>query len=360
MEITRDDIDDLAAGATLLGSGGGGDTAMVAAVLRHALAKNGPVRLIDAADLPAEALVVPVAATGSITVMIERPPAGDEFAEAVESLGRQMGLPVAAVHGFESGGANALFAVAAAVWTGLPLVDADGMGRAYPRIDQVTFNAAGVSAAPTALTGPAGNHLIIANARDNADAERLLRSALPTLGGWAATAIYPMRAADAARCGITGSISGALTLGRRLREAQSNPRVRVGMLADHGADLLFTGAIIEVIGHPRPRTGGALTIEHDTDQHRTLRVEFADEYLLAIDNGEVSGQVPEIIALLDSRSWQPVAAEHVTPGRHVDVVRFPAPAAWSHPTARRLVAPDAFGLRVLERGHDVLQEYPSA
>ncbi|QYC42358.1 hypothetical protein Nocox_23775 [Nonomuraea coxensis DSM 45129] len=360
MDLAEDDVDDLAAGATLLGSGGGGDTAMVAAVLRHALAASGPVRLVDAAGLPPGALVVPVAATGGITVMIERLPSGEEFVNAVRSLGRHVGRPVTAVHGFECGGANALFAVAAAVWTGLPLVDADGMGRAYPRVDQVTFNAGGLSATPAALADPSGNELIISGARDNADAERMLRAALPALGGWAATAIYPMRAADAARCGIAGSISGAVALGRRLREAQGDPGARAGMLADHGAGLLFTGTIVEVLGHPRPRTGGALTVEHHADPRRTLRVEFADEYLLAIDDGEITAQVPDIIALLDGRSWRPVAAEHVTAGRHVDVVRFPAPAAWSRPAARRLVTPDAFGLRVPGPGHDALLAYPPA
>ncbi|WP_435875366.1 hypothetical protein [Nonomuraea dietziae] len=33
----------------------------------------------------------------------------------------------------------------------------------------------------------------------------------------------------------------------------------------------------------------------------------------------------------------------MVPGRHVDVIRFPAPASWQLPTAR-----PAFGLRLLE------------
>ncbi|TMR92564.1 DUF917 domain-containing protein [Nonomuraea basaltis] len=347
MDITVDLVDDLAAGATLLGSGGGGDTAMVALLLRHALRQHGPIPLINASDLPPDALVVPVAATGSITVMIERLPTGSCFVDAVAAIGTLLDTPVTAIHGFEAGGANALFACATAAWAGLPLIDADGMGRAFPRVDQVVFNPAGVAASPAMLVDPSGNELCIRSARDNADAERLLRAALPALGGWAATAIYPMTAAQAASCGITGSISGAIALGQALREGQRSLRARVGVLARMGADLLFSGGVIEVVRHPRPRTGGALTIEHEGDPARTLRVEMADEYSLAIDDGEIRARVPDLICILDRRTWQPVSAEQIAPGRHVEVIRIPAPQAWLTPAALPLVTPESFGLRVL-------------
>ncbi|WP_435826736.1 S-methyl thiohydantoin desulfurase domain-containing protein [Nonomuraea dietziae] len=154
MEITSADVDDLAAGATLLGSSGGGDTANVASMLRHALTQHGPVPLIKAGDLAEDALVMPIAATGSITCLIERLPTGAEFAAAITAVGRHRGEPVAAAHGSQTGGANALIAVAAAAWSGLPLVDADGMGRAYPALAQVTFSTGGISAVPAVLTDP--------------------------------------------------------------------------------------------------------------------------------------------------------------------------------------------------------------
>ncbi|MEV4166662.1 S-methyl thiohydantoin desulfurase domain-containing protein [Nonomuraea dietziae] len=93
MEITSADVDDLAAGATLLGSGGGGDTAIVASMLRHALTQRGPVPLIKAGDLAEDALVVPTAATGSITCLIERLPTGAEFVAAITTVGQHRGEP---------------------------------------------------------------------------------------------------------------------------------------------------------------------------------------------------------------------------------------------------------------------------
>ncbi|MEV4063011.1 DUF917 family protein [Nonomuraea dietziae] len=74
--------------------------------------------LIKAGDLAEDALVVPIAATGSITCLIEWLPTGAEFAAAITAVGRHRGEPVAAAHGFQTGGANALIAVAAAAWSG--------------------------------------------------------------------------------------------------------------------------------------------------------------------------------------------------------------------------------------------------
>ncbi|GAA4045608.1 DUF917 domain-containing protein [Nonomuraea soli] len=341
-------VDDLAAGATLKGSGGGGDTSIVAVLLRHALRQHGPVRLADAGSLPSEALVVPVAATGSITVMLERLPAAHCFTDAVTAVGALLGRDVAAILGFEAGGANALFAVAAAAWSRLPLIDADGMGRAFPRVDQVTFNPGGVAAAPVVLADPSGNLVTINAARDNADAERLLRAALPALGGWAATALYPMTAGQAARCGIRGAFSDTIRLGRALREGQRDRRSRAAMLAEAGASPLFSGVVIEVVRHPRPRTGGALTLEHESDPGRVMRVEMADEYAMTIDDGAVTAHVPDIICVLDKRTWQPISAEQISPGRHVEVIRIPAPAEWLTADAYPLVAPPMFGLGVLD------------
>ncbi|MGW2222898.1 DUF917 domain-containing protein [Nonomuraea sp. NPDC001684] len=348
MLITLDHVDTLAIGATLLGSGGGGDTAIVSAMLTHALTEHGPVPLVSTTDLPADALVVPVAATGSITLMLERPPSGPEFAHVVNMVGHHLGQTPRAVTGFEVGGANGLFAVAAAAWTGLPLVDADGMGRAFPGVDQVTFNAGGISAVPAALADPSGNHVVLTGAATNAAAERLLRATLPALGGWAATAIYPMSAEQAGLHAIRGSISRALALGERFQHAQRNPRTRIQMLADHEAGLLFTGTVAEILRHARPRTGATITIAHDSDPYRALRIEVADEYLLAIQDGEIVAQVPDIIAVLDYDTWQPITAEQIGVGRTVQVVRLPGPAEWTTRQAAPLVAPAAFGLRDLD------------
>lgn len=344
MRITAGDVADLAAGATLLGSGGGGDTTDAAVMLRLALDERGPVELVRAADLDPRSWVVPVAAIGAITVMVERPPGGVEFELAVRALERHLGIEAVAVHGLESGGINALTPVATAAWLGLPLVDADGMGRAFPRLDQTVFNLAGLPSAPVVLTEPTGAEVIITGA-DDTGVERLARAALPALGGWAATAGFAMRAGQSAAHALSGTIGFALTLGRALRNARHDPAARDRLLAETSGRRLFTGIVMQV--RQRGRGGavhGTVTVRHARVRERTLRLEMADEYLLALDDGAVTARVPDIIVVLHARTWLPISTEQVAPGQHVDVLRLPAPAALETRRAAALIGPGAFDL----------------
>ena len=45
----------------------------------------------------------------------------------------------------EAGGVNSMLPIAAAARLGLPMVDCDGMGRAFPELQMVTFTIGGVS-----------------------------------------------------------------------------------------------------------------------------------------------------------------------------------------------------------------------
>lgn len=352
MHITAGDVADLAAGATLLGSGGGGETTNAAAMLRHVLTAYGPVELVRATELDPDSWVVPVACIGAISVMVERPPSGPEFGAALRELERHLGVEVAAVHGLEAAGANALIPVAAAAWSGLPLVDADGMGRAFPGLHQTVFNLAGLPSAPVVLSEPSGAKVIIADT-DGAGAERLARAALPALGGWAATAGFAMRAEDSDRHALAGTIGFALTLGRALRRAQQDPADRDKLLAEASGQRLFTGTVLQVRQRGRGgATHGTVTVEHAVTRERTMRLEMADEYLLALDDGAVTARVPDIIAVLHARTWHPISTEEVAPGQHVDVLRLPAPAALETPEAAALIGPAAFGLDLLGDGRD--------
>jgi DUF917 family protein len=79
-------------------------------------------------------LVVPVGCIGSTSVLREMLPSGTELPEAVQGLNRWTGTPPAALMPLEMVGVNGLAPLAAASMAGLPPLDADLMGRAFPRV----------------------------------------------------------------------------------------------------------------------------------------------------------------------------------------------------------------------------------
>lgn len=344
--ITEATVPDLTTGVELLGSGGGGETELASIMLARLLRDTEGVPLVSPSALPPDAWAFAVATTGSITVMIERLPSGTELVQSVQAMERQLGVTASAVYAMEVGGINGLMPVAAAALLGLPVLDVDGEGRAFPRLDQTVFALAGLAGSPAVLVDITGNEAVL-RATSNSGLEQLARAALPALGGWAATTLYPMTAAQVSRHGINGSVSGAIRLGQQWRAAAALPppaRARQFTTATGGA-VVFTGTVVEVRQRPRGvLTTGSVTIEHQQSAERTLRVDMADEYLLLLDDGEPIAQVPDIICLLDARSWRPISTEHVVGGQQVDVLVLPAPAAWSAPGAADLVGLPGFGL----------------
>ena len=99
--ITDQDIDDLAVGAAVLGTGGGGDPYIGKLLAKAAIEQYGPVDLIALEDVPDGATVVACGAMGAPTILIEKIPSGDEGNLALESYEDHTGVNVDAIIPFE-------------------------------------------------------------------------------------------------------------------------------------------------------------------------------------------------------------------------------------------------------------------
>src|SRR5262249_25117233 len=113
--------------------------------------------LVDIDELPGDSLIMPCGGIGAPTVSIEKIENGDEGGRLREHLEFVTGGRVAALMAAEIGGSNGLLPVAWAAQMGLPLVDADGMGRAFPEVPQVTMHLAGLSPSPAGVADERGN-----------------------------------------------------------------------------------------------------------------------------------------------------------------------------------------------------------
>ncbi|MEP7026435.1 MAG: DUF917 domain-containing protein, partial [Actinomycetota bacterium] len=142
----------LARGCAVLGAGGGGDPYLGLLQALQATEDFGPVPLVDLDELPDESLVMPCGGIGAPTVSIEKIENGDEGDRLRDQLEYMTGRKVAALMAAEIGGANGLLPIAWAARMRLPIVDADGMGRAFPEVPQVAMHLAGISPSPAVMT----------------------------------------------------------------------------------------------------------------------------------------------------------------------------------------------------------------
>ena len=265
---------------------------------------------------------------------------GREAADLKALIERTSSHRIGALVAIEIGGMNGLLPVGWAAATGLPLVDADGMGRAFPQTAKTSMNLAGVPPTPAAVVDHYGNAAVFENA-DPATLDALARSVVITLGGLAANTAYLMEAHQARTGLIHGTVSLAMELGRSLNAVESD---RIAATIERfGGRELGRGKVLEV---ERQGTGGivhgAATVEI-ADDERLIRIEFQNENLLVLDGGEVAAAVPDVIAVFDTRQGVPIACEALRYGQRVSVLQLPCQGLWRSEAALELAGPGAFG-----------------
>ena len=88
---------------------------------------------------------------GAPTVLAEKGIGGSEYKTLYDMVSQFFGKKIYAFLPIGSRRVNSMLQLLACARLGLPLVDADGMGGAFPELQMVTFTIGGMSATPMAL-----------------------------------------------------------------------------------------------------------------------------------------------------------------------------------------------------------------
>ncbi|MFE2867200.1 DUF917 domain-containing protein [Embleya sp. NPDC059259] len=340
MELDTGLLPDFARGCAVLGSGGGGATSVTLAGARQAILEHGPVRVLHPGDLPADATVMTVGTVGSSPVMGERVGGVAEARRMRDRVEQVRGRPPVALLSSEIGGSNGCVAVTWAARLGLPLLDADSMGRAFPRMDQNVLELAGIRATPAVLADERGRTVVVDHA-DGPWLERVVRAALDAFGGQAACSDYPVTADQVARHAVPGSVRRALAVGSALAAGVPEDPLPV-------ARRVVTGKIAAIERVADPTT--AILVEGlGRDAGRLLRVEAQSEYLAVLEHGRPVVLTPDIIALVETRTGEALPVEVLRYGLRVTLLALDCAPVWHTEAGLRLGGPAAFGLDLPDR-----------
>ena len=344
--ITADDIESLAVGAWILGTGGGGSPYLGLLNMRRLYAEGRRVVLISPFDLGDDDWVAIVSNMGAPLVGQERLADSRNIARAVRLQEEVSRIRFRAVMSLEIGGNNAIQPLMAAAHLGFPVVDADTMGRAYPEAQMTSVAVGDLRPYPCALYDPRGIEAVVTKVPSWKWMERASRRICVEMGSIASTCKAPRTGAEVKRWGIHFTVTKAIGIGRRVREAQRRDEDPIAAILDEaGGKRLFRGKFVDVA---RRATEGFLrgrcVIEGlDEDRFGRLELAFQNEWVVAWRDGEPLVMSPELICVLDSVSGNACGTETIRYGMRVTVIALPAPPVFLTPKGLDHVGPRAFG-----------------
>jgi DUF917 family protein len=277
--------------------------------------------------------------------MVEKLPAGNEMTNALRAMEGLLGQRATHTMPLEIGGLNSMTPIIAAAQTSLPLIDGDGMGRAFPELQMLLPTLGGIEATPLSMTDERGNSVTL-RAIDNSWAERIARSVTIEMGCSSAVSLYVMTGRQVKDFMVPGTLSLCERVGRSIREASESHADPVQAVADVlDGSILFTGKIVDV----KRRTDGGFARGEATlkgigsDAGTGFEVSFQNENLLARRNSTVIASVPDLICLLDTQTGEPVTTETLRYGLRVTVLGVPSDPRWRTPAGLDLAGPRYFG-----------------
>ena len=350
--IDKQALAEITLGASVLATGGGGDPEIGLLWAYHVVDQGNEILLIDPDAIPDGALATIAGCLGAALVLTEKPPNGEELFWCYDRLRRYMGRPVEAVIPAEAGGVNTPVPMAVAGAVGVPVIDADGMGRAFPELQMTSFYTHGCQPAPIACADEKG-HVTICDSDDGLLTERIVRAAAMAYGGISWIAGYPLTGRQIRDTAILRSVTLAWDLGRRLFEARRRHLDPIAeTLALTGGYRAFTGKVVDInreFGAEKTKgfSLGEITLEGiDADRGRTAHVGFQNEWLTFDVDGRVLCLPPDLICILDPATGEPIRTDVVKYGYRGAVLLISAHERMRTPKGIETFGPRYFGYEV--------------
>lgn len=325
--IHSDNLYAYSMGATLLGSGGGGHPKILFDLVFYLMETFGNVNVLSLTDLNDEDLVVPIAMVGAPLVIIEKQANLRMFDELYAQIMRDYPHKRIVLMPAEIGGCNALTPLLMALKYNLPLLDADLIGRAFPKINMCKPAVLNRPCNPTYLSDLMGNSLRLNLERLDL-VELMVRDITVRFGSFSGIATFLFEGKNVDDYVIEGSISRAINLGMQLSHSPD-------FISSIQANVIGDGVISDV--YQEMKNGFLLGHTLIKSNQEYYKIYYQNEYLMVKKNEVVVDGSPNIIALVEKKTGLPLTSEALAYGIEVYILSLKAPEFWATEEALAVV-----------------------
>jgi DUF917 family protein len=324
-------------GSTFFGAGGGGSPEVGTYLIDRIERETGgaTITLLDATEMEDHRYAVMVAGIGAPRVIKERGFGVEAIYafDAIRNLHFLTGKDICYLMAGELGGFNTLVPFYVAAKRGLPVIDADGNGRAVPELSTTLYNCYRIPVSPLVLANSNGDIGIffLHDPIDHHSAELSARAITTVWGMSAAFASWVVSREQIVSSLVPGSISMCEKIGSIFREKSSST---VGTLSAElrkfGIKELFVGRIAALNTMSKESFDVGLTVLEGLCDYTgaSMEIYFKNENILAKLNDRVIAAVPDIITLVDMESLQPLTNADIKVDQEVVVYGLPSHRKW--------------------------------
>lgn len=354
--IDRQAIKEITLGASVLATGGGGDPEIGLLWAYKVLDEGKEIVMVDPMDVPDDILAASPACLGSALCLTEKPPSSKVLTIAIDALQKYMGKNLKATIPLECGGVNSILAYAAAGEYGVPVVDVDGMNRAFPELQMTSWVTHGVHASPTVSVDDREYITVIDTIDNDHVAEMIARKVAMVYGGISWIATYPMSGKELKETSILNSQSIAWEVGKAVfaaRGKHANPIDEMlnvlRQVRNVEGHKIFKGKIIDIgreFGSESSKgfTLGKVTMEGINEFKGSIaELDFQNEWLIVRVDDVVKCLPPDLIAILDSETGEPIRTDIMKYGYRGTIVVLPAHERMRTPKGIETFGPRYFG-----------------
>jgi len=332
--LTDKDLESIILGSTFLGAGGGGS----AKEGKHLKGKRDEVgrqsKIESLENIDDDAIVAVCGGMGSPIVALKEG-LDVQLIYAIDALEEYLGKKIDYIIPFEVGGGNTMGPIYVATTKDIPILDADGAGRAVPELQMTMYAIEGVPFDPFIISNKKGTTAIL-KVSDTIECENLARAITTEFGMNAGFATNVMSGKKVKDIAIKGTINLAKKIGNILlkddikieKKVEEILKVidghkliggkvaKVKTVTEKGFD--FSQVLIDGIGDSKGKK---------------LIIDVKNENMIAWDqNKKPVAMIPDLICTLD-KNGNPITNADIKEELEVIVFGIKSDKKWRRPIA---------------------------
>lgn len=346
-KLDQIDVDALLIGLGIYGTGGGGDPVWGRKIIENDFKRGREYIIVDPEDVEDDAFVCSGGIMGSVKALenmsyeeiVESWEDNFVLLKAVREMEKLKGRKIDYIIPFEAGGLNTPVIMTLAARMGIPVVNADAVGRSAPETQMTSFIGYDISLTPMPLVDNMGNTIIVMESKESTYSDEIGRFVVTKGGGMGANSHYPMTGAELKKSCIPGAISNSIRAGNIIRNAKAkgqNP-VEVYAAEEKGAKL-FEGVVIEVKGEDKGGFYLTNVILKGSGEYsgKEAKLVIKNEVMAVWVDGKIKSVFPDLACMLYTDSGMGVMSVDIKSGVKITVIGLPC-----HDRLRKCMKTDA-------------------